>query len=200
MLVIGNLLSLPAEPDYFSLAVLNQILGDSFSRLFMNLREAKEYAYSASSRLEFFQCCGYYAVSAAVIPSSTLVSIREILGEIDRLSRDRVSNFELEQAKSYLIGQFPLGLNRPDALVRRLAESLAFSWGDSRWGRFNDNVTQVDADRILEAAQRYFRPKPVVVIVGNKDVLLEHLRDLERLEVYDLKGVHLFTLIKGVEG
>jgi predicted Zn-dependent peptidase len=201
MLIIGNLLTPRAEPDYFSLAVLNQVLGGTpFSRLFMNLREAKEFAYSASSRLEFFQCCGYYAVTAAVIPSSTVVSIREILGEVDRLAREKVSNFELEQAKSYLVGHFPLGLSRPDELVRRLAESLALSWGDSRWSRFDDNVTQVDADRIFEAARRYFSPKPVVVIVGNQDVLLDHLRELERLEVYDLKGVLLYTRIKGVEG
>jgi hypothetical protein len=58
----------------------------------------------------------------------------------------------------------------------------------------------VDADRIFEVAQKYLLPKPVVIIVGDKDVLLEHLRDLERLEVYDLKGVLLYTLIKGVEG
>jgi hypothetical protein len=58
----------------------------------------------------------------------------------------------------------------------------------------------VDADRIFEVAQRYLLPKPVVVIVGDKDRLLDHLRDLERLEVYDLKGVLLYTLVKGVEG
>jgi len=200
-LFIGNLISPLAEPDYFPLAVLNQVLGGTpFSRLFMNLREAKEYAYSAFSRLELFRSCGYYAVTAAVIPSASSASIREILRELDRISREKVSNFELEQAKSYLIGHFPLRIVRPDELSRRISELLVFSLGDAQWSRFNDNITLVDADRIFEVAQRYLLRKPVVVIVGDKDVLLDHLRDLEKLEVYDLKGVLLYTLIKGVEG
>jgi len=199
--VIGNAIIPLAEADYFPLAVLNQVLGGTpFSRLFMNLREAKEYAYSAFSSLEFFRSCGYYALTAAVIPSATGASIREILGEMERITRTKVSNFELEQAKSYLIGHFPLQVGHLDQLSRRIAEILALSLGDSMWGRFNDNISLVDADRILDAAQKYFLPKPVVVIVGDKDILLEHLRDVDRLEVYDLKGVLLFTLIKGVEG
>jgi hypothetical protein len=57
----------------------------------------------------------------------------------------------------------------------------------------------VDADRIFEVAGRYFQPRPVIVIVGDKDVLLDHLREMDRLDVYDLKGALLYTLIKGVE-
>jgi len=200
-LVLGNLISPLAEPDYYPLGVLNQVLGGTpFSRLFMNLREAKEYAYSAFSQVGFFRACGYYAVTAQVIPPASGPSIREIKRELERISREKVSNFELEQAKSYLIGQFPIRIARLDELSRQVSELLAFSVVDSRWSRFLENITQVDADRIFEVAQKYLLPKPVVVIVGDKDVLLDQLRELDRLEVYDLKGVLLYTLIKGVEG
>jgi predicted Zn-dependent peptidase len=200
-LVIGNLISPLDEPDFFPLAVLNQVLGGTpLSRLFMNLREAKEYAYSAFSNLEFFRSCGYYSVSAAVIPSASVASTREILRELDRMAREKVSNFELEQAKSYLIGHFPLRIVRLNEFSRSLSELMAFSSSDALWSRFNENITLVDADSLFEVAQRYLLQKPVVVIVGDKDVLFEHLRDLDRLEVYDLKGVLLYTLIKGVEG
>ena len=200
-LVIGNVILPQVESDRFPLAVLNQIIGGTpFSRLFMNLREAKAYAYSAFSRLEFFRSCGFYELSAAVIPSAASSSVREIIGELERINRNKVSNFELEQAKSYLIGHFPLQVGHLDQLSRRLSEILAFSLGDAEWARFNDNISLVDADRIFEAAQRYFLLKPVVVIVGDKNTLLEYLRDIDRLEVYDLKGVLLYTRIKGVEG
>jgi zinc protease len=200
-LVIGNLISPLAEMEYYPLGVLNQVLGGTpFSRLFMNLREAKEYAYSAFSRVDFFRSCACYAVTAQVIPSASGPAIREIMRELERISREKVSNFELEQAKSYLIGQFPIRIARLDELSRQVSELLAFSLVDSRWSRFLENITQVDADRIFEVAQKYLLPKPVVVIVGDKDVLLDQLRELDRLEVYDLKGVLLYTLIKGVEG
>jgi predicted Zn-dependent peptidase len=89
---------------------------------------------------------------------------------------------------------------RLDELSRQASELLAFSSGESRWSGFLESITQVEADRIFEVAQKYVLPKPVVVIVGDKDVLLDELRELDRLEVYDLKGVLVYTLIKGVEG
>lgn len=200
-LVVGNLISPLAEPDYYPLGVLNQVLGGTpFSRLFMNLREAKEYAYSAFSQVEFFRACGYYSVVARVVPTASGPSIREIKRELERIGQERVSNFELEQAKSYLIGQFPIRIARLDELSRQASELLAFSSGDFRWTHFLELITQVDADRIFEVARKYMGPKPVVVIVGDKDVLLDELRDIERLEVYDLEGVLVYTLIKGVEG
>jgi zinc protease len=55
-LIVGNVIFPLAAPDYFPFAVLNQVLGGTpFSRLFMNLRETKEYAYNAFSRLCFYQ-------------------------------------------------------------------------------------------------------------------------------------------------
>jgi zinc protease len=200
-IVLGNVVYPLTEDDYFPLAVLLHVLGGTpYSRLFMNLREAKEYAYSAFSGLELFQGGGYYAITTAVIPSAAGASIREILRELERITRDKVSNFELEQAKSYLIGHFPLQITRPDQVSQRISEIMALSLGDAYWGRFSDSLVQVDADRVFQVAQKYFVPKPVVVIVGDKESLLGQLRDLDRLEVYDLKGVLLYTLVKGVQG
>jgi len=200
-LILGNVIAPLAETDYYPLGVLNQVLGGTpFSRLFMNLREAKQFAYSAFSRMEYYRGCGHYAVIARVIPTASVPSIREIKRELERIGRERVSSFELEQAKSYLIGQFPIRMARLDELSRQASELLAFSSGESRWSGFLESITQVEADRIFEVAQKYVLPKPVVVIVGDKDVLLDELRELDRLEVYDLKGVLVYTLIKGVEG
>jgi zinc protease len=80
-----------------------------------------------------------------------------------------------------------------------VADLVTFSLGDAYWNRFYDSIMQVDAERIFEVAQKYFQPRPVVVIVGDQNVLLDHLREINRLDVYDLKGTLLYTLIKGVE-
>jgi len=199
-LIVGNVIFALANPDYFPFAVLNQLLGGTpLSRLFMNLRETKEYAYNAFSEMDLFRSGGAYVVTATVIPSAAFASIGEIAWELDRVSREKISNFELEQAKSYLIGHFPVQINRPVEFSRRVADLVTFSLGDAYWNRFYDSIMQVDVDQIFEVARKYFRPKPVVIIVGDKDVLLDHLRDVDRMEVYDLKGVLLYTLIKGVE-
>ena len=165
----------------------------------MNLRENKEFAYNAFSELDLFRSGGVYVVTARVVPSAVFASIGEIFLELERAAREKVSTFELEQAKSYLIGHFPLRISRPAEFSRRVADLVTFSLGDAHWNRFYDSIMQVDADLIFEVAQRYLRPKPVVVIVGDINVLLDHLREIDRLDVYDQKGVHLYTMIKGVE-
>ena len=199
--IVGNVIFPLADPDYFPFAVLNQLLGGTpFSRLFMNLRENKEFAYNAYSELDLFRSGGVYVVTARVVPSAVFATIREIFLELERAAREKVSTFELEQAKSYLIGHFPVQISGPKEFSRRVVDLVTFSLGDAYWNRFYDNIMQVDADRIFEVAQEYLRPRPVVVIVGDKDVLLDQLRDVDRLEVYDQKGVLLYTLIKGVEG
>ncbi|MGB7296379.1 MAG: pitrilysin family protein [Candidatus Aminicenantales bacterium] len=199
-LIVGNVIFPLADPDFFPFAVLNQVLGGTpFSRLFMNLRETKEYAYNAFSEMDLFRSGGVYVVTARVIPSAVFASSGEILSELGRVARDKISTFELEQAKSYLIGNFPLQLSRPGTFSRRVADLVTFSLSDAYWNRIYDSIMQVDADRIFEVAQKYFRPRPVVVVVGDKDVLLDHLREIDRLDVYDLKGALLYTLIKGVE-
>ncbi len=199
---VGNIIFPLAAPDHFAFAVLNQWLGGTpFSRLFMNLRETKEYAYTAFSEMELYLGGGAYLITAKVIPSAASASIGEISLELERTTREKISTFELEQAKSYLIGHFPLQISRPAEFSRRVADLVTCSLGDAYWNKFDDSILQVDADQIFEVAQKYFRPKPVVVIVGDKDVLLGlgHLRDIERLDVYDLKGAFLYTSIKGVE-
>ncbi len=199
-LIVGNVIFALGNPDTFPFAVLNQLLGGTpFSRLFMNLRETKEFAYNAFSEMDLFRGGGAYVVTATVIPSAAFASIGEIVGELGRVSREKISTFELEQAKSYLIGHFPIQISRPAEFSRRVADQVTFSLGDAHWNRFYDSIMQVDVDQVFEVAQKYFRPKPVVVIVGDLDVLLDYLREIDRLEVYDLKGVLIYTLIKGVE-
>jgi hypothetical protein len=56
----------------------------------------------------------------------------------------------------------------------------------------------VSLDRVLETTQRYLLPKPVVVIVGSGDQVVDHLRDFESIEIYDSKGAWKQTIQKGV--
>jgi predicted Zn-dependent peptidase len=199
-LVIGNVIFPLADPDFFPFSVLNQVLGGTLnSRLLMNLRESKEYAYFAFSEIELFRSCGVYFVTAKVTPSVCFASVQEILKELERMAKEKVSTSELEQAKSYLIGNFPLQLHRLDDLARRISEIVAFSLGEEHWNKFYENIMLVDFGKVFEVAEKYLLPKPVVIIVGDKNSLFDHLRDFEKLEIYDAKGVYRYALTKGVE-
>lgn len=199
-LVIGNLIFPVEDPDYFPFAVLNQALGGTpNSRLFMNLRESKGYAYFAFSRTEFFRYSGVFSVQARVAPSACHSSVQEILKELNRLTREKVSTFEIEQAKSQLIGNFPLQVERPSQLADRVAEMVAFSLSSGHWERFYDSIMLIDTERVHEVALRYLERPPIVVIVGDRSRLAEFLEPFDKVEVYDARGNLQYILTKGGE-
>jgi len=199
-LFLGEVILPRADPDVFAFSVLNQVLGGTQnSRLLLNLRESKEYAYYAFSQMDLFRGCGIFSVRARVIPSAGPAALREALSEIDRVAREKVSAFEIEQAKQFLMGRFPLQLNRLDSLADHVSDIITFALREAHWNRYFDNIMLVDSNRVFEVAQKYLLAKPAVVLVGNRSSLTDHLREIERLDVYDARGLFRYTLSKGVE-
>ncbi|MDH7511600.1 MAG: pitrilysin family protein [Clostridiales bacterium] len=198
-LFLGNVIFPLDDPDYFAFSVLNQVLGGALhSRLFMNLRETRQLAYFAFSEIEFFRCCGVYAVKARVRPSACHDAVQEILKELDRIARERVSTFELEQAKSYLIGNFPILVEKLDDLAACTFRIATHSLGSAYWGRFYESVMGVDAERVYDVARKYLLHPPVIVIVGDRSVVIDFIDRFEKIEVFDAKGEYRYTLTKGV--
>ncbi len=69
-----------STPDYFTLQVLNTVLGGSFtSRLNQNLREEHGYSYGASSRFDMRLSAGAFAAGAGVQTDKTAESLRGVL-------------------------------------------------------------------------------------------------------------------------
>ncbi|MBV9240701.1 MAG: insulinase family protein, partial [Acidobacteria bacterium] len=66
-IVLGNLAIERTSPDYFSVLVMNQVLGaGASSRIFMNLREEKGYTYGAYTRLNTKRLAGDLEATAEV--------------------------------------------------------------------------------------------------------------------------------------
>lgn len=200
VIFVGNVAMPMTSPEFFPWMVLNQVLGGTTgSRLFMNLRESRGYAYYAFSGADFFRSCGVYWARARVTPESVYPAVQEILKELRALTGERLPAFEFEQAKSFLIGNFPLQLDSPEAFARRAAQVKAMNLGDEHWSRYYDAVMNVSLERVLDAAQKVFLPRPSVVIVGGRDRVVDYLRDFDTVEIYDARGVLKSTIRKGVE-
>ncbi len=196
---VGNIVMPMTSPDYFAWLVLDQVLGGTTSsRLFMNLRESKAYAYYAFSQTNFFRTCGVFWARAKVTPEVVYPAVREILKDLENLASERLTVFEMEQAKAFLIGNFPLRLEAPEEYGLRVARSLSLNLGAEHWNRYLDTVMLVSLDKVLETSQRYLLPKPVVVIVGREEDVVSHLGEFETIEVYDSKGTWKQTIQKGV--
>lgn len=195
---MGNIIPSLPNNDYFPLIVLNQVLGGTpNSRLFMNLRESKGFAYHAFSQIELFKACGAFFIRAKVRPEVTYDSIIEILKDIEKTTRERIPSYEIEQAKSYLIGNFPLKIETYDNLSLKVAKIHAFQLGDEHWNKYYENIMLIDSKKVFEIAQKYHLLTPVVVIVGDMKTTLEHIREFDVIDVYNNKGILQYSMKKG---
>jgi len=125
--------------------------------------------------------------------------VQEILKEIGPAAVERVSSFEIEQAKSFLIGNFPLKNEPLASFSLEVARIKAFNLGEDHWSKYYENIILVNLERVLATAQRIFQPRPVVVIVGNKNLVADYLREFDKVDVYDVSGNLRSTINKGVE-
>jgi len=202
-LFVGTAFPRPATADRFGLIVLNQVLGGSLSsRLLMNLRESKEFANYAFSELDVFRSAGILFIRARVLPDKVVPALQEIQKEVRALGTTRPAVAgEIEPAKTYLLGNFPLGLERFDAFTARMAEIFALGGGEELWNGYYGQVMLVNADRVLEAAQKYLLPMPfITVIAGDRASLADRLAVLESYDLYNSKGQFLATYTKDKKG
>jgi len=194
---LGNIIFPINSRDYFPFTVFNQVIGGTpNSRLFMHLRESKAYAYYAFSEMQFFRNCGIFLIRTKVLTDSSYDAIQEILQEINDLRNVPIPSQEIEQAKSYLIGNFPLKIETYDDLSGKLSEIQAFGLGRDHWERYYSNIIRINSETVSQMAQKYSLHTPVIVIVGNNEIM-EYLKEFSLVGVYSPDGKLRFEITKG---
>jgi predicted Zn-dependent peptidase len=187
---MGNILSPEIKDNIFPLLVFNQVLGGTpNNRLFMNLRESKAFAYWAFSEIEFFNQIGLFFIRAKVKPESIYSSVSEIIREIQNAAQNRIPSSEIERAKSYLIGNFPLTINTMDQFAQKISENIIFNQGDDLWNNYYEGLSLVNSDDVFNTVNRTSLLTPVVVIVGDREKLYERLKSFEEVVFYDQNGI-----------
>ncbi|MGA2585778.1 MAG: pitrilysin family protein [Candidatus Aminicenantales bacterium] len=199
---IGAAFPTPTVQERFDLTVLNQILGGTFaSRLFMNLRESKQYAKFAFSEINFLKDGGvFFAQALDVNPQTLIPAVQEIQREIKALTGEPISFQEIEQAKSFLMHHFPLEIERFNDMGARAAEIKARDGGDEGWNKYYEQVKLVDAGRVFDAAQKFLLQPFYIVIAGDKNVLFKSFIDFDTYDVYDNKGQFQYSVTKDKKG
>jgi predicted Zn-dependent peptidase len=159
--------------DYFPLIVANTVLGGSFtSRLNMSLREKHGFTYGVHSRFNFRRGPGPFSVSTSVATDVTAPAVRETLAELERFAADGPEDAEVESARDYIAGVFPLRMETTAQLAARVAELLIFDLPADHHTRYRDHVRGVTPAAAREASARHVRPdRATIVIVGDADVV-----------------------------
>lgn len=190
---IGRIGAARQSPDYFSLVVMNTVLGGSFtSRLNSNLREDKGYTYGAFSRFDFQKGPGAFVAQAAVQTEATAESIAEFMKELTAISQ--ISDEELERARNYVALRFPRAFQTASGIADQLTELVLHDLPDDYFNRYVERVLAVTREDAQRVARRYVDPRRVaLVVVGDRQTIAEGIEAMElgpvrHLSVEDVLG------------
>jgi zinc protease len=157
------------DPDFIPAYVLNHILGGGAfeSRLFEEVRVKRGLSYSVSSTLAALRHAGLFVGSVQTKNDRAYESLDVISREIARLAKDGPSDDELEKAKQYLIGSYPLRFDTSAKIATNLLDIQFEELGLDYIDRRNAMVAAVTAADVRRAANRFLAgAKMLTVMVG----------------------------------
>lgn len=160
------------DPDFFAAFVMNQVLGAGGfgSRLMQEVREKRGLTYGVYSYLAPKDYAELMMGQVASSNDRIAEAIKVIRDEWARLASDGVTEQELEDAKKYLTGAYPLRFDGNSTIAKILAgmqmDNLPIDYADTR----NDKVNAVTQDDIKRVAARLIQPDALhFVVVGQPE-------------------------------
>lgn len=158
------------NPDFYAVTVMNQILGAGgfSSRLMDSIRDKQGLAYGIMSHYEARAMPGSFWVNLQTKTESTNQAISGVLAEIKAIREAPVTDQELSEAKSFLMGSFPLRLDSTAKLAHVLAQVEYFGLGFEYFSQYPKWIERVTRDDVQRVARQYLDPQRyALVVVGN---------------------------------
>lgn len=190
-IVLGNIAIERTNPDYFPVLLMNQVLGaGASSRIFMNLREEKGYTYGAYSRVDTKKLSGEFEATAEVRTAVTGESLKEFFYELNRIRDEPVSDKELQDAKNFLAGVFPIRAETQEGLTNLIVSQKLYNLPEDYLQTYRENVKAVTFEEMQIVAGKYVHPdKIAIVIVGDGEEILQQAKDFaDEIEIFDTEG------------
>lgn len=166
-IVLGHLGIRRENPDFYAVQVMNYILGSGgfASRLMANIRDEKGWAYDVDSHFIPRLQPGPFRASLQTKNETAQPALEEVLKEIRRIRSEPVSEEELNDAKAYLTGSFPLRLDTNAEIAQLLTGIEFYGLGLDYVERYPKLIEAVTREEVLQVAKRYLDPERFVLVV-----------------------------------
>lgn len=172
-IALGKVLPAIQDKDYFSLLVLNNIIGGYFgSRLMTNIREDKGYTYGIGSGIQPFSGFSLFYIMGDVKSDHTQASIDEVYYEIERLSKEAIDKEELNLVKNNIMGKILSRLDGPIDISTRFKTILRHNLGMEYFQDYINKVKSIAPEEIGNMAKTYLQANDLTEIrVGNETIM-----------------------------
>lgn len=169
-LVIGTIAPKTMGADYHACQVGNNILGQfgMMGRIGESVREKSGLAYYAQSELGTGLGPATWEVVAGVNPDNLDKTIALIIDELKRFTDEPVSQEELSDARSQIIGRLPLSLETNAGIAQALLNFERFKLDLNYLRELPQALASITAEEILLAVRRYWNLDRLVITSAGK--------------------------------
>jgi zinc protease len=173
----GNIAIPRKNDDFTALDLAVKVLGgEGANRLHRVLRSERGLTYGASADLTALQRSGYIEADTDTRSSTTAETLRLLVDEIWRLTRDRVGERELNGAKEYATGSFPLTIETPSQIALQVLNAVFYGLDLNQLQTYRDRVDAVSVDDVQRVARAYLHPEQLtIVLVGDASTFVDQL-------------------------
>jgi zinc protease len=184
------------DPDYEKIQMMNRILGGDFtSRINMNLREDKHWAYGAFSIDIPAEGPGFFTGYAPVQTDKTKESIVEMKKELTQYVGDKpATQQEFDKAQKNAVMQLPGLWETNSSVLNALQSSIEYERGKDYLKNYPTMLQQLTLADIQNAAKKVDKPENLTwVIVGDRSKIEQGIKELNLgpLKYIDSEGTEV---------
>lgn len=164
------LIKYPSPPvgsnDFYAMKVLNSVLSGMGSRLFDSLRNKSNLVYSTYAYMESGIPSGAFSIYAGVKPGAYQKASSLVKEVVHSVVVDKISNSELQKAKSVINGGFLSFMQKKDNIVTNYGRFEILGMGWQAVDVYLEQINAVTVDDVQKVAEKYFSKPYVEIVVG----------------------------------
>jgi len=189
----GHVAAPKNNPDEEAIQMMNNILGGEFtSRINMNLREDKHWAYGAFSFLYAARGQRPFIAYAPVQTDKTAESMKEIARELNEVISSRPpSAEEFTKTQNNEILALPGSWETAGAVMGSVSNIVRYGLPEDYYQKYPQKIKNLQLNEIQKAAKNVVKPEELVwVIVGDRAKIEESILNtgLGQVELIDADG------------
>lgn len=185
----GHLFPPTANPEEIAIQAMNKVLGGSFtSRMNMNLREDKHWAYGARTIIPGAKGQRPFFAYAPVQSDKTKESLSEVYKELKGIISDKpITDEELSKVRKNMTLTLPGRWETIRAVEGSVNDIVRFGLPDDYWKTYAGKIEALSLSEVSKAAKDVLQPdKMVWVVVGDRSKIEDGIRELGLGKVYQI--------------
>jgi len=175
---VGKLGIRRGDPNYIPVEVMNRIFGGGYnSRLNTEVRVKKGLTYGAYSSFNPHRYAGSFAVGTFTRTQTTVEATKLVVDLIAQMSTGDVTQKELDFARDYLAGVYPIQSETAEQVADRVITVAAFSLPADYNSTYPQRIRAVTQTEVRETAKKYLQTDGLdIVLAGNVSAFRDALK------------------------